>query len=90
MKKYKVGIEIKIEEVEILRETNHMVFYHNSRGREVADKKRTRTTNYFDTWQQAKIFLISSLEVKKAAAESCVLELNAKIEKAKLLISGDE
>jgi len=50
----------KIEEIEILGETEHFVKLTNGRK----DAKRSGAYNYFDTFQEAKDFLIDVAENK--------------------------
>jgi hypothetical protein len=60
MKKYRTWYDTKIEEVEVLRETKNCVFiasnYYSKTGMKAS--KRSEGPCYFDTWQEAKDFLI--------------------------------
>jgi hypothetical protein len=57
--KYVTGLYgTPIEKVEIVRETNSFVIRHGKRGNEVRDAKRSQYSNYFDTYAEAKEFLV--------------------------------
>lgn len=53
--KYKTIFNSRIEKVEIEKETNFFVFFKNGRR----DGKRTEWQSYFDSFQEAKDFLIT-------------------------------
>lgn len=52
-----------IEAVEVLRETDKMVFVHGRGGRkEEREAKRSDYQNWFDSWGEAKAFLVANAE----------------------------
>jgi hypothetical protein len=69
--KLKVSFEhsttrFNVEEVEIESETPTHVFIKNDNGNEVRFKKRTEhSSNYFNTWCEARDFMLEEVEVKK-------------------------
>ena len=82
MIKYRT-IRTKIEAVEIIRETPKQVVlkpsYPSFISRERREAKRSDYQNWFDTWEEAKSFLVDEAK-KKVALE----ERNLKIAKARL------
>lgn len=64
MIKYMVtGTEIK--PVVAIKETDKFVVVHNDFwGKDVRSAKRSSYENYFDTWQEAKDFLLADAEAK--------------------------
>lgn len=62
MKKFRTWYDTRIEEVEVTRETEQSVFlpagtrFHKNGERREA--KRSDHMNYFDTWDEARDFLI--------------------------------
>tara|TARA_R110000787_G_C13282438_1_gene432682 strand:- start:58 stop:327 length:270 start_codon:yes stop_codon:yes gene_type:complete len=85
MKKYLTSFSLHIKEVEISRETKHMVFQVNIRGGEVGSKKATEYSNYHDTWQDAKDFLVRKYTNKKARAEINLADAISELERVKSL-----
>lgn len=57
MKKFRTWHD-QIEEIEVIRETEKFVVVPSGLKGERRDAKRSEYTNYFDTWQEAKDFLI--------------------------------
>lgn len=59
-----------IEKMEIERETEQTVFYKSSGGKIVSDRKQSSYYNYFDTFEDARKFILNrinlSLESLKA------------------------
>lgn len=85
MIKYMTGFNATIQEQEIVRETEHMVVYVSSNGKEQRERKRSEYRNYFDTWQDAKDFLLRKYTNKKARAEINLADANKVLEKVKAL-----
>ena len=86
MKKYLTSFSLHIKEVEISRETKHMVFQVNIYGGgEVGNKKVTEYSNYHDTWQDAKDFLVRKYTNKKARAEINLADAISELERVKSL-----
>lgn len=83
MIKYKTGFNATIQEQEIIRETEHMVIYKNFNGQELREKKKSEYKNYFDTWQDAKDFLVRKYTNKKARAEINLATANDELDKVK-------
>ena len=76
MKKYRTWYDLKIEEIEVIRETAKYVVIAAGRRGERRDAKRSDHTNYFDTWEEARQFLaetarreIADLEEKLVATK---------------------
>ena len=85
MIKYVTSFNTSIQEIEVNRETKHMIFRDNFNGQERGEKKRTEYTNYFDTWQDAKEFLERKYTNKKARAEINLADANEELKKVKAL-----
>ena len=66
MKKYRNGGYGRnpIEEIEIERETATSVWIKVSNGKDRRNSKKTEWHNYFDTWEEAKDFLLKNAERK--------------------------
>lgn len=73
MKKYRTWLG-EIEEIDVIRETDKFV-YKNSERR---DAKRSDRINYFDTWTEARDFLIDR---EKAAIDRARDEIDQHMEK---------
>jgi len=62
----------KIEEVEVLRTTAQSVFFPKSRsgvkGKEDRHAKHSDHANYFETWEEAKEYLMDAAENKLSGA----------------------
>ena len=76
MKKYRTWYDIKIEEIEVIRETAKYVIMAAGLRGERRDAKRSDHMNYFDTWEEARQFLaetarkrITELEEKLVATK---------------------
>lgn len=63
MKKYKTTHGSQIEKVEILRETDQSVFIDRW-GKEARRSKRGEYCNYFDTFDEAKQYLMQESQGK--------------------------
>lgn len=63
MIKYRTRFD-KIEAIEVLRETEHQVVLppSNPRGRECRESKRTDWSNWHDTWEDARAFLMGNAQ----------------------------
>ena len=85
MKKYLTSFSLHIKEMEIIRETKHMVFYTNRLGQEQGGKKQTEYSNYHDSWQDAKDFLLRKYTNKKARAEINLSTADSELERVKSL-----
>ena len=85
MIKYVTVFGINIQEQEIVRETEHMVIYNTINGHERREKKQSEYKNYFDTWQEAKDFLVRKYTNKKARAEINLADANKELAKVKAL-----
>jgi len=69
MEKYKARIWINdIQLVSIERETDKSVFFKSRSGRPMQERKLTEGVAYFDSWNDAKEFLISAASKKMAEA----------------------
>ncbi len=55
---------IPISQVEIERETDKTVWYKSSSGRLIQDRKIIDSIGYFDTWEEAKEFLLREADIK--------------------------
>jgi len=64
MNKYKTTFGCaEIQKVEVVRETKTMVFFNSTIGRSLrGEKKRTEFSQYHDTWDLAKKWLITKSE----------------------------
>lgn len=58
MIKYRVGHELAIVPVEVVRETEKFIVQVDGRGREVRIAKNGRYSIYFDTWEEAHEYLL--------------------------------
>jgi vacuolar-type H+-ATPase catalytic subunit A/Vma1 len=59
MKKFRTWYNDKIEEIEVIRETERFVVVHAGLSRERREARSSDNgSNYFDTYQEAKEFLI--------------------------------
>jgi len=59
----------EIEAVEVLRETDKMVFLPGrGRSKEEREAKRSDYQNWFDSWDEAKAFLVADAEKAVEAA----------------------
>lgn len=80
MKKYKTKWRNEIEEVEILRETDKCVFLKGRNGGEDKELKRTSWHNFFNTWEEARSFLLGKAKGKLDRANrdvsGCIHNLN--------------
>ena len=85
MEKYLTSFSLHIKEVDINRETKHMVFYNNHQGVEIGSKKQTDYSNYHDTWQDAKDFLLRKYTNRKARAEITLATADSELERVKSL-----
>jgi hypothetical protein len=74
MKKYKTLCG-KLDVKEIERETEKMVFFSNGQR----EHKRSSWQNYFDTWEEAKQFLIDEAKLKVRHAQSRLDSCKAKL-----------
>ena len=86
--KYKTGCGAdKIEQVEVLRETNVSVFLPvNARSLagakgvdERRDAKRSTYAQYHDTWEDAKAYLMAKAEGEVVAARRRLEQANSKL-----------
>ena len=51
---------VKISEVDVIKETEHTIWYHNSdKTRELQERKNTGENKHFETYQEAKDYLIN-------------------------------
>ena len=56
----------EIQKVEVVRETKTMVFFHSTIGKSLrGEKKRTEYSQYHDTWDLAKKWLIAKSEYER-------------------------
>ena len=81
MTKYKTSkycMPIKIETVEIEKETACFVSYVY-RGSLIREAKRSDYTNYFDTWEEAKQFLLENAQARVDALEERLSEAEQKL-----------
>lgn len=73
MRKFKTGFGIEIKEVEIVRETAKQVvvlldgFRRQGERREA---KRSSYNNYFDTWKEAKEYLLNKVRRRIEGTEA--------------------
>lgn len=50
---------VKISEVDVIKETEHTIWYYNSdKTRELQERKNTSENKHFETYQEAKDYLI--------------------------------
>jgi len=64
----------KISKEEIIRETPKMVVFLNRAGREIKEAKRTEFQNWFDSWADAKQFLVAERETAVMDAEKALIK----------------
>ena len=56
---------VRISEVEVIKETEHTIWYHNSdKTREISERKNTSDNKHFETFQEAKDYLIKQCSEK--------------------------
>ena len=56
---------VKISEVDVIKETEHTIWYHNSdKTRELQERKNTSENKHFETYQEAKDYLINQCSEK--------------------------
>jgi hypothetical protein len=85
MIKYVTNLGLEINEVEITRETKSMVVYTNFNGEERKAKKRSEFMNYFDTYQDAKDYLVDRFTKIKKETEAKLVQHNKYLELVKQL-----
>lgn len=83
MIKHKTGYGLRIEEVEIVRETAASVFYswHDWNGK-VAERKAAKRSDYacyHDSWSGAHSYLLAKAEAKVAAARRALESANGEL-----------
>lgn len=61
MKKWRLGWDAEIEEVEVVRETEHSVWLRNEWG-EYRHPKASKTGIYYDTFEQARDHVHNNLK----------------------------
>ncbi len=86
MKKYKTTYGSQIEKVEILRETDQSVFIDRW-GKEVRSPKRGKYCNYFDTFDEAKQYLMHASQEK---IENLHIQLGYETEKLAKIVRIEE
>ena len=72
---------ICIEEVEIVRETTYQVILKTFGGGERRAAKQSEDSGYFDTWQEAKDFMLKKEEDKLAGIQRQFEYVTAKRDK---------
>ena len=78
MKKYRTDSRCKIEEIEVLKETDNFVMFNN-RFREIREMKHTSWNDWFDTRQEAVKFILDRFDKKINSLEERIAnELNDK------------
>lgn len=79
-----------ISKYEVTRTSDKSVWYKNSRGTEGRDLRKTTHYSWFDTFEEAKEFVVKKADLKY---NSLVMQLCCaaeKLEEAKNLTKGDE
>lgn len=84
MIKYKVW-STTIEKVEIERETKDSVFHKSHSGKIVCDRKRTSYYNYFDTFEDAKSYILTELRLSIDSLSVQISNKKKEIEKVILM-----
>lgn len=59
MKKFRANYGTRIEELEILRETEHTIVYLDSNGKEQRDYKKTHWSSWHDSKEAAINYLVA-------------------------------
>jgi len=91
MKKYKVSnYSIEIEEKEIIRETEKMVVFINSRGKEDKELKSSNYSSYFDTYNEAANYHIYCAAQKVEMCEIQLKYANECLKEAMQLLDGSK
>lgn len=80
MKKYRIDYGDKIQKFEVLRETEKTVFYIKN-NREERELKISNWAKWFDTFEEAKIFLTVKYKMEIERAEYRLNEFKQKLEK---------
>lgn len=71
MKKFKTNVgEDRIDEVEVVRESEQSVWVRGYRGVERRESKMSQCGCYFDTWEEAHAYLVDKQDFKVVLARS--------------------
>lgn len=91
--KYKTTYDSRIERVEALRETEFYLFFSSEsylrKNIERREAKRSDWNNYFDTWEEAKQFLLDRAQSKLDSARFRLQEAQGKYENIKCLTNPE-
>lgn len=74
-----------IEKTSIIRSTDKSVWYISERGNELRENKRGQLVNWFDTFEDAKIFLIDGVNFELKSLEVRTSTARQKLSKLKQL-----
>jgi hypothetical protein len=70
----------EIKKIEIIKETDKSIIYNNGR-REVRELKNTSYSNYFDSFERAKYFLIETVTNKIISSKEEIKRLELRLDK---------
>jgi hypothetical protein len=80
---YNFGTEIS--EIEIIKETEHTIWYKSKSGSERQERKNTSDTKHFETFKEAKEYLINKYSDRIEYYENQLKIAIETLEKIKLL-----
>lgn len=80
MIKYRTGWNTEIERVEVEKETAAFVFIKRGGGKLRREAKRSEWTSYFDSFEEARSYLIERIEAKIRVVQNELADLHIELQ----------